>query len=80
VIRPAKGCDLQDNEGDFPMILPFVDSVTGAAVYINSDDVVTLRPDPANLDRVSIVKLRDGEIIRVNGDHREVADKLTRPP
>jgi len=60
------------------MIVPFVDSVTGTSVYINPDYVVTLRPDPANLDRVTIVKLRDGETIRVHGEHREVADKLSR--
>jgi hypothetical protein len=60
------------------MIVPFVDSVSGTAVYINPDYVVTLRPDPASLDQVSIVKLRDGETIRIHGEHREVADKLTR--
>jgi hypothetical protein len=62
------------------MIIPFVDSVTGTAVYINPDYVVTIRPDPAALDRVTIIKLKDGETIRVEGDHREVADKLTRTP
>lgn len=39
---------------------------------------MSLRPDPAEPTRVSIVKLRDGESIRVQGEHREVADKLTR--
>jgi hypothetical protein len=62
------------------MIVPFVDSVTGTSVYINPDYVVALRPDPAALDRVTIVKLRDGESIRVVGEHREVADKLVRSP
>jgi uncharacterized protein (DUF1786 family) len=61
------------------MIVQFVDSVTGTPVYINPDYVVTLRPDPAHLDEVSILKVRDGETIRVNGDHEEVAAKLTRP-
>jgi len=60
------------------MIVPFVDSVSGTAVYINPDSVVTLRPDPANLDRVGIVKLRDGETIRIHCEHREVAEKITR--
>ena len=60
------------------MIVQFVDSVAGTAVYLNPDFVVTVRPDPAALDRVSLVKLRDGETIRVQGDHREVADKLSR--
>jgi hypothetical protein len=62
------------------MIVPFVDSVSGTAVYINPDYVVALRPDPAALDRISIVKLRDGESIRVQGDHQDVADKLARTP
>jgi hypothetical protein len=60
------------------MIVQFVDSVAGTAVYLNPDFVVTVRPDPVALDRVSIIKLRDGETIRVEGDHREVADKLIR--
>ena len=58
------------------MIVPFVDSVAGTAVYLNPDYVVSLRPDPAEPTRVSIVKLRDGESVRVQGEHREVADKL----
>jgi len=62
------------------MIAQFMDSVAGTAVYINPAYVVTLRPDPAEPDRVSIVKIRDGESIRVRGDHREVADKLARTP
>jgi hypothetical protein len=62
------------------MIVPFVDSVTGAAVYINPDFVVTLRPDPAEPTAVTLVKLRDGESIRVRGEHREVADRLAREP
>jgi len=62
------------------MIAQFMDSVAGTAVYINPTYVVTLRPDPAEPDHVSIVKVRDGESIRVRGDHREVADKLARTP
>jgi hypothetical protein len=58
------------------MIVQFMDSVAGTPVYINPSYVMTLRPDPAHLDRVSIVKLRDGETIQVLGEHREVADKL----
>jgi len=62
------------------MIVPLMDSVSGTAVYINPDYVVSLRPAPAAPERVSIVKLRDGEAIRVQGDHQEVADRLARPP
>jgi hypothetical protein len=62
------------------MIVPLMDSVAGVAVYINPEYVVTLRPDPGDPARVSMVKLRDGEIIRVVGEHREVADKLARRP
>jgi hypothetical protein len=60
------------------MIVQFVDTGTGTAAYINPTYVVTLRPDPADPDHVSIVRLRDGESIRVKGDHREVAEKLAR--
>jgi len=58
------------------MIVPFMDRVTGTAVYINPAEVVTVRPDPDAPEQVSIIKLRDGESIRVNGDHEEVAAKL----
>jgi hypothetical protein len=60
------------------VIVPFVDSVSGTTVYINPDYVVSLRPDPADPDAVSIVKLRDGETVRVRGAHRDIADKLLR--
>jgi hypothetical protein len=62
------------------MIVQFMDTAAGTAVYINPAYVVSLRPDPADPDHVSIVRLRDGESIRVKGDHREVADKLARTP
>jgi hypothetical protein len=62
------------------MIVPFMDSVAGTAVYINPAYVVTLRPDPADPHRITMVKLSDGESIRVHGEHQEVADKLTRTP
>ena len=58
------------------MVVQLTDTVTGTAAYINPTYVVSLRPDPADPDHVSIVRLRDGESIRVNGDHREVAEKL----
>ena len=60
------------------MIAQFMDTVTGTAVYLNPAYVVALRPDPADPDHVSIIQLRNGESIRVKGDHREVADRLTR--
>jgi hypothetical protein len=62
------------------MIVQFTDRVAGTAVYINPAYVVTLRPDPADPDRASVVKLQDGETIQVLGEHREVADKLARTP
>jgi hypothetical protein len=60
------------------MIVQLYDTVTGTPVYINPVYVVSLRPDPADPDHVSIVMLRNGESIRVKGEHREVADKLAR--
>ena len=60
------------------MIAQFMDTAAGTAVYVNPTYVVTLRPDPADPDHVSIVTLRNGESIRVKGDHQEVADKIAR--
>lgn len=45
-------------------------------MYINPAFVVSLRPDPAEPDAVSIVKLSDGETVRIRGDHGEAADEL----
>lgn len=61
------------------MIVEFVDSVTGTAVYLNPAFVVALRPDPADPLNVSIVKLSDGETIRVRGSHNDIAARLHRP-
>ena len=62
------------------MIVQFFDTDAGTAVYINPEYVVTLRPDPAEPERISVVKLRDGETFRVQGTHMEVAAKLSRTP
>ena len=62
------------------MIVQFFDTDAGTAVYINPEYVVTLRPDPAETERISVVKLRDGETFRVQGTHMEVAAKLSRTP
>jgi hypothetical protein len=66
------------NQRRSPMIVEFTDAVTAAAVYINPAFVINLRPDPADPDNVSILKLSDGESVRVKGDHRQVADRLRR--
>ena len=58
------------------MIAEFIDSDTGTPVYINPDHVMTVRPDPVDPLNVTIVKLRDGETIRVRKSHADVADKL----
>ena len=60
------------------MIVQLMDSVTGTPVDINPAYVVTVRPDPADPDHISIIKIRDGESIRVRGSDKEVADKLAR--
>ena len=41
------------------MIAQFMDTAAGTAVYINPTYVVTLRPDPADPDHVSIPMLRN---------------------
>lgn len=58
------------------MIVQFKDAVTGTVVYINPDFVVSVRPDPADPEDVSAVKLSDGETLRVRGIHTDVARKL----
>ena len=58
------------------MVARFVDNVAGTPIYINPSYVVALRPDPVDPTHVSIVKLEDGESIRVQGDHEDVARKL----
>ena len=62
------------------MIAQFFDIDAGTTVYINPEYVVTLRPDPVEPERSSVVKLRDGETFRVQGTHVEVAAKLARAP
>jgi hypothetical protein len=61
------------------MIVQFVESKTGTPVYINPEYVMSLRPDPANMDGGSIIKHGDGETVPVLGDHEDVAVKLARP-
>ena len=58
------------------MIVQFTDSAAGSFVYINPR--LTLRPDPSDPTKVTLVKLEDGESIRVRGEHTDVADRLTR--
>ena len=60
------------------MVTQFIDANIGIAVYINPAHVMSLRPDPEDPDHFSIVKLRDGESIRVRGGHEEVAARLSR--
>jgi hypothetical protein len=60
------------------MIVQFIDISTGTVAYINPAFVVSLRPDPSDPDHASIVRLTDGETIRIKGDHHEVATKLAR--
>jgi hypothetical protein len=40
---------------------------------------MSLRPDPDNIDGGGIIKLGDGESVRVLGDREEVAAKRARP-
>ncbi|HEY2585754.1 MAG TPA: hypothetical protein VGI81_08325 [Tepidisphaeraceae bacterium] len=60
------------------MVVPFIDTTTGTAVYIDPGFVATLRPDPQEPTRVTLIKLKDAESIHVQGDHEDVADKLAR--
>ena len=60
------------------MMVPFTEVMTATTVYINPAYVMTVRPDPADPDHRSIVRLEDGESIRVNEDHRKTFDKLAQ--
>jgi len=57
------------------MIVQFTDGAAGTPVYINPDYVVSVRP-ASEPERFSVMKLKDGETLRVLGDHREVFNKL----
>jgi hypothetical protein len=60
------------------MIIPFPEAASGVPIYINPAFVVSLRPDPADPERTSMVKLSDGETIRIRGSHDDVAGRLSR--
>jgi uncharacterized protein YlzI (FlbEa/FlbD family) len=55
-----------------------IDAAAGTPVYLNSQFVVSMRPDPAEPDTVTIMRMSDGEQLRVRGGHDEVAGKLIR--
>jgi hypothetical protein len=59
-----------------PMIVEFIDAVAGTPVYINPEYVMSMRPDAVDPTGTTEVKLKDGETIRVRGDHERVADRL----
>jgi hypothetical protein len=61
------------------MIVQFYDAVTGTPVYINPSFVVSARPDPADPDEITVVKMQDGETLRVRAAHQQFADRLRRP-
>jgi hypothetical protein len=61
------------------MIAPFFEATSGVAIYINPAFVISLRPDPVDPERTSIVKLSDGESLRIRGGHDDVAARLSRP-
>ncbi len=62
------------------MVVRFVDDNTGTPIYINPEYVMSLRPDPVKMESGSIITLGNGETIRVEGDHEEVAARLARTP
>ena len=62
------------------MIVRFADANTGTPIYINPEYVMSLRPDPVKIESGSIITIRNGETIRVEGAHEEVAARLARIP
>jgi uncharacterized protein YlzI (FlbEa/FlbD family) len=61
------------------MVVELFDSDTGTNVYLNPQVVMTMRPDPEDPLHTTVLKLNDGETLRVRGDHDEVAAKLSSP-
>ena len=62
------------------MIVQFRDTNAGTPVYINPTYIVTFRPAPEDPHRATILRLSDGEVITVKGEHTEVANKIDRRP
>ena len=60
------------------MIVAFAEAVSGVPVYINPSFVVSLRPDPAEPEHTTVVRLSDGETLRLRGGHGDVAARLSR--
>ena len=60
------------------MIISFFDAASGVAIYINPVYVISLRPDPADPEHTSIVKLSDGETLRIRGGHDDISGRLSR--
>jgi hypothetical protein len=60
------------------MIIAFAEAASGVPVYINPTFVVSLRPDPSDPDQTTVVRLSDGETLRLRGGHDEVAGRLSR--
>ena len=58
------------------MVVEFRDAVAATPVYVNPNYVVTVRPDAKHPDEVTILKMRDGEVLSIRGDHRAAAEKL----
>jgi hypothetical protein len=60
------------------MIIAFAEAASGVPIYINPSFVVSLRPDPADPERTTMIKLSDGETLRLRGGHDDVATRLSR--
>ena len=60
------------------MIVRFFEATSGVPIYINPAFVVSMRPDPADPDHASIVKLSDEESLRIRGGHDDVAAQLSQ--
>jgi hypothetical protein len=60
------------------MIVAFTEATSGVPIYINPSFVVSLRPDPADPEHTTVVRLSDRETLRLRGGHDEVAPRLSR--
>jgi uncharacterized protein YlzI (FlbEa/FlbD family) len=54
----------------------FKDSISGTPVAVNPDHVAKVRPAPDDPNNITVIRLKDGDEIGVEGKHTDVVKKL----
>lgn len=60
------------------MIVPFTNSVVATAVCFDPRCVGSLRGDPSDPVCITLLKVQNGEVVRVRREHRDVAGELAK--